>query len=132
MPEHVTAKVTGMTFQPAEEKVMQGVKDGEVFNKITYEGWQIVKGGYGSYRVRKDSRLIVYIEVEGLPYQMWVERIMEKALGVRMLTAELRQKILGTKPDTIDVTPEVGQRGKKYYTPTAAAASAWAERVKGT
>ncbi|MBI3956766.1 MAG: hypothetical protein HY340_02145 [Candidatus Kerfeldbacteria bacterium] len=83
--------------------------------------------GSGWWDVWTPSKLILHITVDGEPFEVWIDHFFKRTVG--RLTSKRRDRIVATMPPTIEVVPQTGKTGRRYYTVPDPALNAWLDRT---
>jgi len=123
----VTGRIITIKYEAGDFYVGQGCKEGtrSYYNR---NGYYVNPIGFGNATVCKASKIILKVEVEGVVYDVWIDRFFKEKLG--RLTEKRRGAIMHTVPETIALEEKFTRNDNVYFIAAEDDMNLWLNRAK--
>ena len=119
------AKCLKVTYEEGGYFTSQGIKKG---SRVSQKGKYVqIPQGNGWAKNIKSSKLILYIEVNGIVYDTWIDQFFKDNVG--RLSMARREKIINSMPVTVRVEEYQRIDGSIYYVVDEQDLKSWQSRA---
>ncbi|MHB8129264.1 MAG: hypothetical protein ACYDEX_09725 [Mobilitalea sp.] len=123
----VTGRKITIKYEAGDFYLGQGYKEGTK-SYYNINGYYVNPIGYGNATVCKASKIILKVEVDGVFYDVWVDRFFKDNLG--RLTEKRKLAIMHTVPETINLEENFTRNDNVYFIAAEDDMNLWLNRVK--